>query len=186
MTNLVGHGGTAVCSLRIHPKAASDIVIGTGAVSGPLCLVPKVNLELVLVQIGLLCGSEMSELKGLDIVFVYLFAPLQEGIRIQMIRRSTLVRGLVAKVLVPENDEVLALLAPAEIIETIRKQRIVESACNIPSALVLVELAAHINLVIVRDIVRRKDSGRHFGLRFRFGLRLHRRLVFFTRKDKGR
>ena len=160
MTDLVGHGGTAVRCLGIHPQAAGDVVVRTGAVGRPLGLVPQVNLELVLVQIRLVRVRVMREFERIDIVRIDFLAPGQEGIRVQVVRSRRIIGRRRLVVLVPEEDEMLALLAASEEIQAGTFKRVVERAARIGVPVLLVEFGAHVYLLVVRDIRRGEVRGR--------------------------
>ena len=173
MADLMGHGGTAVRRLRIHPQAAGDVVVRTGAVSGPFRLVPQVDLELVLVQIRLVRRRVMREFERIDIVRIDFFAPGQEGVRVQVVRSRRIIGRRRLVVLVPEEDEMLALLAASEVVQTLRLERIIERLGHCPAALLLVELGAHVDLLVVGNVGRLQVAARRSNrCRFFLGIRI--------------
>ena len=160
MADLMGHGGTTVRRLRIHPQAPGDVVLRTGAVGRPLRLVPQVDLELVLVQVGLVRVRVMREFERIDIVRIDFLAPGQEGVRVQVVRSRRIIGRRRLVVLVPEDDEMLALLAASEEIQAGTFKRVVERAARIGVPVLLVEFGAHVYLLVVRDIRRGEVRGR--------------------------
>ncbi len=192
MADLMGHGGTAVRRLRIHPQAPGDVVVRTGAIGRPLRLVPQVDLELVLVQVGLVRVRVMREFERIDIVRIDFLAPGQEGVRVQVVRSRRIIGRHRLVVLVPEEDEMLALLAAAEIPQALLLERIIESTCHVPAAFLLVELGGHVDLLVVGNIGRLQVAARGselFGrcrLRLRCRVRLGRLIAGRSQHQKPR
>ena len=173
MTDLMGHGGTAVRRLGIHPQATGDVVVRTGAVGRPLGLVPQVDLELVLVQVGLVRVRVMREFERIDIVCIDFLAPGQECVRVQVVRSRRIIGRRRLVVLVPEEDEMLALLAASEVVQALRLERIIERIGNFPAALLLVELGAHVDLLVVGNVGRLQVAARRSNrCRFFLGIRI--------------
>ena len=94
----------------------------------------------------------MDELEGVHIILVNLLAPVQERLRVQVIRAGRIVRIRGAVILVPENDEMLALPAATEIVEAGTLERIVERTRHVPLPRALVELGVHVDLAIVGHV----------------------------------
>ena len=176
MADFVGHRGTAVRRLGIHPQAAGDIVGRAGPVGRPFRLVPQEDLELVPVQIGLVRLGKMGELQYVDIVSIDFFAPVQECFRVQMVGTRRLVRRRGAIVPVPENDEMLALPAAPEIVQARTLERVVERTRHVPVPRALVELGVHVDLFVVGHVGRFQVIGRRLIRLFRL-LRLFRILL---------
>ena len=177
----MGHGGAAVRRLGIHPQAAGDVVGRAGAVGRPFRLVPQENLELVLVQPGFVRLGQVDELQDVDVVGIDLLAPVEERLRVQMIGARRRVRRRGPVVLVPEDDEMLALPAASEIVQARTLERVVERARHVPVPRALVELGVHVDLVIVGNLGRSEVLGRRRRIG-RIGFLL---LVRRGRRDPG-
>ena len=162
VADLVGDGAAhGLAGGRIDPEAADGVVISS-AVGHPFGRVVEVDLHLVLVQVGLAL-PRLGELQDVDVHAVELLGLFQQVVDVHVHRvalskglgggvlRSRLgaVQAVGAVALLPEQEEVLALLAAAP------------GPLDIGTEHVIVELPGLVILVQVRDVRRGQDEHRH-------------------------